>query len=74
MLVIFKDLDFATILIDTMPNSIDGSFGFDVGNGTFNSAIGMLQRNEADLLIQAMLSVLSYSYREFISLSLKLLL
>ena len=33
-------------------NETQNSFGFDIGNGSFNGMIGVLQRNEADIAIQ----------------------
>ena len=45
-----QDLDFDIEIIEL--SLIDGTFGFDSGNGTFNGMIGVLQREDADIAAQ----------------------
>ena len=45
-----QDLDFDIEIIEL--SLIDGTFGFDSGNGSFNGLIGVLQRGDADIAAQ----------------------
>ena len=45
-----KDLHFKTIVNENQTFGF-GSDGWDLGNGSFNRFIGLLQRNEADIIV-----------------------
>ena len=44
-----QDIDFGIEINET--SMIDGGFGYDSGNGSFNGIIGLLQRGEADIAV-----------------------
>ena len=45
-----QDIDFGVEINET--SLIDGSYGYDSGNGSFNGMIGFIQRGEADIGVQ----------------------
>ena len=51
-LSLFKDLNFETELEENFRSGLQNSYGFNVGNGTYNGMIGALQRDEADIGVQ----------------------
>ena len=48
----FKDLNIDIDVIEWKESGLNQTYGYDIGNGTFNGMIGALQRNEADIAVQ----------------------